>query len=96
MYACEAIGLIESSVKLAAFLLAQAGAAIGACVGGPVGAAVGGIVGGVCWRRYWIWVGEDGCGQGQWLGPWLISLTDVSTIWGSDSCLRNYGLVLAV
>ena len=46
MYACEAIGLIESSVKLAAFLLAQAGAAIGACVGGPVGAAVGGIVGG--------------------------------------------------
>ena len=47
VYACEAIGLIESSVKLAAFLLAQAGAAIGACVGGPVGAAVGGIVSGV-------------------------------------------------
>ena len=71
------------SVKLAAFLLAQAGAAIGACVGGPVGAAVGGIVSGVVG-------GAIGSGLGRAL---LMVLMDCFTNGCIDDCRWWYEAV---
>jgi len=74
VYACEAIGLIESVGEVGGLPSGPGRCCYRCLCWWSCWCCGRWYCRRCCWWRYWIWVGEDGCGQGQWLGPWLISL----------------------